>query len=178
MTDRAIALDPSDAKAYLVKSQYLSFSHRANEGLGVADAGLVMNPNDAQLFAARGFAEIALGSFEQAKTDFQPAIRLSPRDPAIAQWHVSLGLAELGLGHFDAAVDEFHRSINFGNRTFIPYGCLAAAYALADKMNAAKAALDDPRRLNPRLTVKQMISAASEIPNLLEGLRKAGLAEE
>ena len=35
-----------------------------------------------------------------------------------------------------------------------------------------------PDRLNPRLSVKQMISAASDMPNLLEGLRKAGLPEE
>jgi adenylate cyclase len=176
--NRAITLAPDNVQAYLVKSEYLSFSHRADEGLGVADAGLVMNPNNAHLFAARGFAEIALGRFEQAKTDFQPAMRLSPRDPAIAQWHVSLGLAELGLGHFDAAVEAFTRSINFGNRTFIPYGCLAAAYALDGKADSAKSALGDARRLNPKLSVKQMMSIASEIPNLRDGLRKAGLPEE
>ena len=126
-SDRAIALAPDNMRAYLVKSQYLSFSHCANEGFDVANAGLLVSPNDAHLYAARGFAEITLGRFEQAKTDFLPAMRLSPRDRAIAQWHVSFGLAELGLGHFGAAVDEFQKSIGFGNRTFIPYGCLAAA---------------------------------------------------
>lgn len=91
---------------------------------------------------------------------------------------MSLGLAELGLGHFDVSVDEFHRSIDFGNRTFIPYGCLAAAYALDGKMEAAKPALAEARRFNPKFTVKQMISIVPVIPNLLEGLRKAGLPEE
>jgi Flp pilus assembly protein TadD len=177
-TDRAIALAPGDMRAYLVKSQYLSFSRRAEQGLEVANAGLVINPNNAHLYAARGFAEIALGRFEQAKTDFQPAMRLSPRDPAVAQWHVSLGLAELGLGHFDAAADQFHESIDFGNRTFIPYGCMAAAYALKGDAEAAKSALTEARRLNPSLTVKRMGSVAPAIPNLLEGLRKAGLPEE
>jgi adenylate cyclase len=178
LTDRALALAPSDPRAYLVRSQYLSYSHRASEGLEAANAALAISPNDAHLLAARGFAEIVLGRFEQAKTDFQPAIRLSPRDPAIAQWHVNLGLAELGLGHFDGASEEFRRSINFGNRTFIPYGCLAAASALADKMDDASSALAVARRVNPQLTVKQMTSVASNIPNLLEGLRKAGLAEQ
>ena len=55
-------------------------------------------------------------SEQYAADDFRPAIRLSPRDPAIAQWHVNLGLAELGLGRFDAASEEFRGSINFGNR--------------------------------------------------------------
>jgi hypothetical protein len=39
----------------------------------------------------------------------------------------------------------------------------------------AKSALVDGRGLNPQLTIKQMISTASDIPNLLEGLRKARL---
>ena len=177
-SDRAIALAPDNMRAYLVKSQYLSFSHCANEGFDVANAGLLVSPNDAHLYAARGFAEITLGRFEQAKTDFLPAMRLSPRDPAIAQWHVSFGLAELGLGHFGAAVDEFQKSIGFGNRTFIPRGCLAAAYALDGKADEANRALAEARRLNPKLSVKRMISAGPDIPNVLEGLRKAGLPEE
>jgi adenylate cyclase len=177
-TDRAIALAPANVQAYLVKSQYLSFSRRANEGLDVADAGLLMNPNNAQLYASRGFAEIALGRFEQAKADFQPAMRLSPRDPAIAQWYLSLGLAELALGQFEASAEQFHKSINFGNRTFLPFGCLAAAYALAGKVEAAKTALTEARRLNPDLTIKRMVATIPEIPNFLEGLRKAGVPEE
>jgi adenylate cyclase len=177
-TNRALALAPNNVQAYLVKSQYLSFSRRANEGLEVADAGLLANPNNAHLYAARGFAEIALGRFEQAKTDFQPAMRLSPRDPAIAQWHLSYGLAELGLGHFAASAEEFRTSVNFGNRTFIPFGCLAAAYALDDKNEPAKTALTEALRLSPNLTLKRMIAATPDIPNLRDGLRKAGMPEE
>jgi hypothetical protein len=45
-------------------------------------------------------------------------------------------------------------------------------------MEAAKAALAEARRFNPKFTVKQMISIVPVIPNLLEGLRKAGLPEE
>ncbi len=105
-------------------------------------------------------------------------MRLSPRDPAIAQWYLSLGLAELALGQFEASAEQFHKSINFGNRTFLPFGCLAAAYALAGKVEAAKTALTEARRLNPDLTIKRMVATIPEIPNFLEGLRKAGVPEE
>ena len=178
LADRAIALAPDDVRAYLVKSEYLSFSRRASDGLEVAEAGLVINPNDAHLFAARGFAELALGRFEQAKRDFEPAMRLSPRDLAVAQWHLSLGLAELGLGRADAAAEEFHRSISLGNQTFIPYGYLAAAYSLEGKMDLSAEALQEARSFNPHVTAKQILSAAPAIPNLPEGLRKAGLGDE
>ena len=76
-------------------------------------------------------------------------MRLSPRDPLIGIFHVILGDAELGLGHFDAAIDEYHKAIDAGYPVFYAYSNLAAAYALAGKMDEAKTALAEARRLNP-----------------------------
>ena len=64
--DRAIALAPDNVWAYNVKSLYLTDSQRANEGLNAADAGLAIHPDDPPLHRARGFAETALGRYEQA----------------------------------------------------------------------------------------------------------------
>ena len=176
--DHAIALAPENMRAYFVKSVYLSSSHRVKESLGVADAGLAINPSYAPLYAARGNAETSLGRFEQAKFDLQQAIRLSPRDPAIGWWHLGLGDVELGLGHFDAAIDDYHKAIEAGLSNFVPYADLAAAYALEGKVEEAKSSLAEARRLNPKLTVKWLISIAPNLPPLFEGLRKAGLPEE
>jgi hypothetical protein len=38
--------------------------------------------------------------------------------------------------------------------------------------------LTEARRLNPDLTIKRMVATIPEIPNFLEGLRKAGVPEE
>ena len=176
--DRAIALAPDTMRAYWAKSIYLSISHRFDEALRTADAGLAINPNYAPLYAARSIANASLGQFEQAKSDAQQAMRLSPRDPLIGLFHVHLGDAELGLGHFDAAIDEYHNAIDSGYRPFFVYNDLAAAYALEGKMDEAKSALAEARRLNPKLTVKWLQSVAPNIPALFEGLRKAGLPEE
>jgi hypothetical protein len=54
---------------------------------------------------------------------------------------------------------------------------LAAAFALDGKMEEAKSALGEARRLSPGLTVKWLIARAPNIPPLFEGLRKAGLPE-
>jgi len=45
-------------------------------------------------------------------------------------------------------------------------------------MDDAKSALAEARRLEPRLTVKWITQLAPPVPNLFDGLRKAGLAEE
>jgi hypothetical protein len=55
-----------------------------------------------------------------------------------------------------------------------PYASLTAAYALAGNMNAAKAALAEALRAHPKLTIKFMTRLGPPIPNLLDGLRKAG----
>ena len=176
--DRAIALAPDDMRAYAAKSFYLAVTGRAAEALGAANAGLAINPNSSPLLDARTLAEIALGRFEQAKSDAQQAARLSPRDPEMPNRLMNLGMAELGLGRFDAAVVEFQKAIDAGDRSFIPYVNLAAAYALAGRQDAANTALAEARRLNPNLTIKWLTDHAPKLPPLFEGLRMAGLPEE
>jgi len=176
--DRALALAPDTIHAYLAKSVYLSNSRRAEESLRTADAGLAINPNYARLYAARSRAKSSLGQFEQAKSDAQQAMRLSPRDPYLGLWQVYLGSAELGLGHFGAAVDAYRYATDSGFGPFFAYANLAAAYALEGKMDDAKTALAEARRLNPNLTVKSLQSVAPNIPALFDGLRKAGLPEQ
>ena len=176
--DRAIALAPDSLRAYAAKSFYLADTGRANEALRAANSGLAIDSNNAPLLDARTLAEIVLGRFEQAKSDAQQALRLSPRDPETPNRLINLGMAELGLGHFDVAIAEFQKAIDAGAHYFIPYVNLAAAYALAGKMDEAKTALAEGRRLNPNLTVKWLTDHAPKIPPLFDGLRKAGLAEE
>ena len=176
--DRAIALAPDDMRAYVAKSFYLAITGRASEALRTADSGLAINPNSAPLLDARTLAEIVLGRFEQAKSDAQQAMRLSPRDPEIPSRLMNLGMAELGLGNYDAAVVEFQKAVDAGAHSFIPYANLTAAFALAGKTDEAKSALAEARRLNPDLTVKWLTDHAPKLPPLFEGLRKAGLPEQ
>jgi adenylate cyclase len=162
----------------LVKAYYLSRT-RPSEALGAADAGLAINPNFVLLYVPRGSAENFLGRFDQAKADAEQAMRLSPRDPYIGLFHTEMGNAELGLGHVDAAIEAFHQAIDSDYRPYFVYANLSAAYAQAGKMDEAKAALAEARRLNPKLTVKWMIEHFGDfIPAVSDGLRKAGLPEE
>jgi len=177
--DRSIALAPDNVWAYLVKSVYLTVTHRPSEALTAVDAGLALNPNSAVLHGgARGLAEVVLGRFEQAKADEIEAMRLSPRDSLIGAWHSFLGQAELGLGHFDAAIEEGQKAIDGGYRAYGVYRNLAAAYALKGKMEEAKTALAEARRLNPKLNINSVSVLAEKNPSLIDGLRKAGLPEE
>ena len=175
--DRSITLARGDPRPYFLKSLYLAFTHRIDEALRAADAGLAFNPNSASLHAARGHAEIYIGNFERGKADVQQAMRLSPRDPSLGGWHNFLCLAELGLGRYDAAIGKAHDALDAVYRVFLVHAFLAAAHALKGEMAVAKTALAEARRLNPKLTVKSMAERYGNIPTLLEGLRQAGLPE-
>jgi Flp pilus assembly protein TadD len=96
----------------------------------------------------------------------------------IGLFHVFAGDAEISLGHFDVAIDEYHKAIDSGFRPFFAYADLAASYARAGRMEEAKTALAEARRLNPNLTVKWIIEHTSFPPAVYDGLRKAGLPEE
>jgi TolB-like protein/DNA-binding winged helix-turn-helix (wHTH) protein len=176
--DQAITLAPEEMRAYIAKSFFLAVTGRATEALRTADSGLAINPNSAPLLDARTLAEIALGRFDQAKSDAEQALRLSPRDPEIPNRLLNLGMAELGLGNFDAAIVRFQGTIDSGNRSFIPFVNLAAAYALEGDAKSADTALAEGRRLNPNLTVKWLTAHAPNLLPLFAGLRKAGLPEE
>ena len=177
--DRALALARDTTEAYYAKASYLMQSHHAKEAVDVDDAGLAVDPNSARLYVQRGMAESALGSFEQAKSDVRQAMRLESRAiRAAGLWHFAMGGVEIEQGHNDAAIDEIRKAIEAGYRPFIPYAVLAASYALEGKMDEAKSALAEARRLNPNLTVKWFIAHSPNVPKAIEGVRKAGLPEE
>jgi len=176
--DRAITLDRDNIQAYLAKSFYLLVSSRPSEALRAANAGLAIDPNSASLLATRSLAETYLHQFEQAKSDVQQAMSLSPRDPALSQWHNFMADVEIALGHFDTAIDECNKAIDGGYRAFYSYLNLAVARAFKGEMDEAKAALAEARRLNPKLSVKWLTERKPVLQPAFDVLRKAGLPEE
>jgi len=58
------------------------------------------------------------------------------------------------MGRLDVAIAEINRAIDAGYRTFLSYGYLAGAEAAKGDDAAAKLALAEARRLNPKLTTR------------------------
>ena len=178
LVDRAIALDGGNIHAYLAKGLYLQMSGRPEDAVRALDAGLAIDPNAAGLLATRSTANDYLGRFEQAKSNIQQAMLLSPRDPAMGQWFNLRADPELGLGHFDEALEDAKKAIEGGHRVFYTYLNLAAAHAFKGEMDEAKAAMAEARRLKPDLSVKWLEKHKPVLQFAFDGLRKAGLPEE
>jgi adenylate cyclase len=104
--DRAIALNPLNAKAYYVKSIYLSESKRSDDAFRTAEMGLSSNSSFPSLYFARALAEVAFGRFDSARADIAQAMKLSPRDPQMATWQTLLGGVEIAVGNDNAAIED------------------------------------------------------------------------
>jgi adenylate cyclase len=120
-----------------------------------------------------------LGRFDEAKSDLQQAIRLSPRDPNTTVNHTQLGDVEIGAGRPETAIVEYRKSLDAGDHTYWNYANLAAAYGLLGKIDEAKPFVAETLRLNPSFTIKWYREHVPyDLPTRDEGLRKAGFAEE
>jgi TolB-like protein len=177
--DRAIALAPNYDLPYWLKSDYFNLLHRPDEVISAADAGLAVNPNYPYFYHARGTAEITLGHFDQAKSDLQQALRLSPHDPLVPIIITQFGDIAIASGRPETAIAEYRKGLDAGDHTYWIYANLAASYALLGKMDEAKPFVAETLRVNPSFTIKWFREHVPyDIPTRDEGLRKAGFAEE
>jgi adenylate cyclase len=110
--------------------------------------------------------------------DIRQAMLLSPRDPSMPMWNNLFADAELGLGRYDAAIESCKNAIDGGYRVYLPYLDLAAAHALKDGDADARTALDEARRLNPRISIRWLTEHKPYLEPAFDSLRKAGLPEE
>jgi adenylate cyclase len=174
----ALAINPSFALGYYVKSLALFLQNQYSEAVEAGRAGTTVDPNSAFSFFAMGRAEWPLGHCEEAIEHIKQSFKLSPHDPLSGLWHMNIGLGELCRGRIDAAIKEIRRAIDEGYRTYLPYAFLAAASALSGNGANAETALAEARRLNPQITIKWFKANTVNTPMILEGLQKAGLPDE
>ncbi|MGB7974525.1 MAG: adenylate/guanylate cyclase domain-containing protein [Roseiarcus sp.] len=185
--NKALLLDPNQARAHSVKAYLLLLKAKpndasANEVIAEAEASLRADPSSASAYFPMAVGEELLGRYEQSRSHLEQAIKISPRDSSLGVWRMNIGRDLLALGQYDAAIQEGLKAIDSGTRTITSYTCLAAFYAAADKMPEAKAALAEAMKLDPKLSVAwfhvRIPSFINWPPGFREALLKAGLPEE
>ena len=185
--DQALLLDPNQARAHFTKALLIMFKARpddvatGNEIVAEAEASLRADPSFPWGYWPMADGEMLLGHYEQAMSDLQQAMKISPRDANIGMWHMEMARALLALTRDDAAIQEGLQATDSGYRTAQSYASLAAFYAAADKIPEAKAALAEAMKLNPKLSVEWFRAHNQAFvetpPGFRQALIKAGLPE-
>ncbi len=78
--DRAIALDPSNARAFRERSNAYRSIGRLDQALADANQAVRLDPNDAKAFDNRGNVFNNNGQYDRAIADYDEALRLKPDD--------------------------------------------------------------------------------------------------
>jgi len=149
-------MDPSNPAGYQALGNLLFLIDQPERAIEVRRKAIELAPNN---FVSLGGLACRLrymaGAEQEAVELFERAIRLSPKHP----WWVPVcyGFALHMVGRKEEAVAAMKRAIDQKPRSATPHVQLAAVYADLGRMNEAKAAAKEVKRLNPKLTASRFV---------------------
>ncbi len=179
---KALALDETDIDALSLLSEIHLDKWDHDTAIKLRKKALDLNPNHADNMAWLGWRLCfpAVNRPTDGLSLIREAMRLSPIYP---NWYLSgIGLCHYIQQDYDAAIAAFDERRKRIPNSWLPYVYLAFAYAGADKMDEARAAVAKLREGNPDLTTEKfgsfmgiMYADPTGIEPILEKLREAGL---
>jgi adenylate cyclase len=192
LVSRALAIDPNDDFAHLIKAWVLMAQNRHEEAIVEAERSLALNPSNVDAYAAIGVANNFLCRPDRVMEAIDKAIRLSPRDPGLWGFYEIKGEGYFVMRQDDRAIEWTQRSVAMvpiDDRDPYAMLMLASAFALsgqqAEAGEAIKAYLASNRAKSRTISEfqKQQLAMADN-PRWLaynerfaEGLRLAGMPE-
>jgi adenylate cyclase len=187
---QAIAASPLDPLVHFAKGVVLRVRGRPEEAIPEFETVLAFNRNATGALFQLGWCKLMTGSIDEVIPLAEQGIRLSPRDPYIANWYSRIGLAHLLQSHTKDAVLWLEKARDASPRLPVPHITLASAYALRNETEHAAAELAEARRLRPDsyssialLRARVGYWGVPKISALYDatfftGLRKAGMPDE
>jgi tetratricopeptide (TPR) repeat protein len=156
------------------------FARRFDDSLAEFELALRLNPN---FSLAQGYYGLTLsycGDWEEGAAAASRALRLSPRDPFSAIYYGIASYAQFVGRNYDEAMRLARQGIRQRADFVGAHRVLTASTAMAGQTEAAAAALQELRRVQPNISLawiaRQMpIKHDAEREHYLEAFRRAGL---
>ena len=148
--------------------------------IALLDRALLLDPNLAAAWYLSGFQRVARGEPDDAIERFARAMRLSPLDPEMVRMQAGTAMAHLFAGRFDAASSWAETAFRQLPGFVLAVAIMAASHALADRLEEARRAMTQLRRLHPALRISRLedwllLRRLEDRTALTEGLKRAGL---
>ena len=180
--ERAVTLDPQDAKALTIAGHVRSLQRRNREGIALHERALALNPNLAMAWALSGFAHLYLGDWEEGERRLLRYKQLAPTDPHGFHYDMGFSLVALAKRDYEAAAIAA-RSVSEVNPAFSgacePY---LAALGFLGQMQEAGVVRRRLLAIDPAFSVERSLRNSAyermeDREHVARGLRLAGLAE-
>jgi tetratricopeptide (TPR) repeat protein len=184
----ALAESPRHPLVRYAVGQVLRAQNRFEAAIPEYEAAIALDHNAVLALAALGQCRFFTGALGEVIPAQERAIRLSPRDPYIANWYWRIGMVHLLQSRTDEAILWIERARSANPQFAGPHAWLAAAYALSGDRERAAAELAEARRLSrdsryASITLLKAAQSYGKAQHLAEttffaGLRQAGVPEE
>lgn len=181
--ERAIMLDPQDARGLTIAGHVRAFlHHKPREALELHGRALSLNPNLAMAWGLSATTYTYLGDLDEAARRFARYKRLSPMDPNAFFFDACMVLLELAKRDYNAAVLLGRRASELN--PYFSAGLKHYLAALGHAKLTGEAAIVCARLLaiEPTFTIQEAIRRsaydnAADMEHYAAGLRLAGLPE-
>jgi adenylate cyclase len=189
LLDRAVMIEPRHVMALKTKAALRRTQGKFDDAIAAAQAIIMENPGEPWAYKEIGLSTLYLGRPEQALDWFAKADRIGPRDPGRWSWLDARGHALILLGRDEEAIHALIAALDTNPRYHASHAFLAAAYALLDRADEARAELaaylqkrpgeriSTFRRLSPVPLVLASSQYQQQYERLKQGLRQAGMPE-
>jgi DNA-binding SARP family transcriptional activator/TolB-like protein len=184
LAERAVMLDPGDARALTLAGHVRGFlARRPEEANALHDRAIKLNPNLALAWCFSGLAHIYLGRHEEALRRVSVAQRLSPSDPHGFFFDTTLALAHLMRGDYASAIDAGRRAVEINPLFSSAYKAHLSALGWNERIDEATEVLTRLLVIEPGFSVREAMRRSpfarpEDIVRFAEGLRRAGLRED
>jgi adenylate cyclase len=181
LAQKAVELDDHDALAHLQLGRFLSMSGDRELGISELTKALTLNPNLAFAHWQLAWSYRGEGRFADALRHIDLALRLSPRDPLLWAYYMFKGICHSRLGLHADGIGWTRRATEERPDQYWAWMNHAAALARADRIDEARRALDKARRLQPDLSIENIVAVQSRlstkevVDEVVEIMRRLGL---
>jgi adenylate cyclase len=174
----AVRLDSTLPQARTLLGSFLMFKRRHEEAVAEFEQAFALNPNYSD--HSFGLCLVFAGQPARAIDVMQASMRLEPFRNATRLAYS--GNAHYMLGRYEEAVVPLRESARLMPNLRITPLWLAAAYAQLGRLDDARAAADEVRRIEPGFTIERWkvtaaYKRAEDSERLFDGIRKAGLPD-
>ncbi|HET6183732.1 MAG TPA: BTAD domain-containing putative transcriptional regulator [Acetobacteraceae bacterium] len=183
LAERAIQLDPMDARALTIAGHVRAFLDRELlDAIALHERALALNPNLAMAWALSAIAHAYFGDIAEAERRITRYKRLSPLDPYAFIFDGFFTIIRLLQRDFEAAVTAGRNVTQMNPGLSAGYKAYLAALGHLGRRQEAAAVLKRLRALEPDFTVSKFLAAAPfarEVDRdiFAQGLRLAGTPE-
>ena len=181
--ERAVTLDPSDARALTTAGHVRAFlHHRLREAVALHERALSANPNLAMAWNLSGVAHAYLGEWDEAERRIARYKRLSPLDPHAFFFDTAFIIVALLKRDYESAV-AYGRAVSEMNPAFSaackPY---LAALGYLDQIQEAAVVRRRLLAIEPDFTVARFLATSpferpQDREHFAAGLRLGGVPE-